>query len=131
MRRFAHAALGRLKTGQMNKTEAAYHADLQLRQRFGCCVLLVHHSGHNMERARGSSALKAAVDAEYEITKDDAGGIKIRTTKMKDAELPPELLLRIKGVELPGLEGWRPRSAGRFCRLTTSHPAWGRAKRGR
>jgi 5S rRNA maturation endonuclease (ribonuclease M5) len=79
------------------------HVDRHLRQRFGCCVLLVHHSGHNMERARGSSALKAAVDAEYEITKDDAGGIKIRTTKMKDAELPPELLLRIKGVELPGL----------------------------
>lgn len=35
MRRFAHAALGRLKTGQMNKTEAAYQADLQLRQHAG------------------------------------------------------------------------------------------------
>lgn len=35
MRRFTHAALGRLKTGQMNKTEAAYHADLQLRQHAG------------------------------------------------------------------------------------------------
>lgn len=79
------------------------HVDKYLRQRFGCCVLVVHHSGHNMERARGSSALKAAVDAEYEIAKDDSGYVKIRTTKMKDAELPPELILRIKGVELPGL----------------------------
>jgi len=79
------------------------HVDRHLRQRFNCCVLIVHHSGHNMERARGSSALKAAVDAEYEISKDDAGNVKLRTTKMKDAELPPELLLKLKGVELPGL----------------------------
>jgi 5S rRNA maturation endonuclease (ribonuclease M5) len=79
------------------------HVDRHLRQRFGCCVLLVHHSGHNMERARGSSALKAAVDAEYEISKDDSGNVKLRTTKMKDAELPPELMLQLKGVELPGV----------------------------
>lgn len=35
MRRFAHAALGRLKTGEMNKTEAAYRADLLLRLQAG------------------------------------------------------------------------------------------------
>ena len=35
MRRFAHAALGRLKVGELNKTEAAYRADLLLRQQAG------------------------------------------------------------------------------------------------
>lgn len=93
--------------GDENSTEDMstfiQHVDHHLRQRFNCCVLIVHHSGHNAERARGSSALKAAVDAEYEISKDDSGNVKIKTTKMKDAELPPEMMLRLKGVELPDL----------------------------
>lgn len=93
--------------GDENSTEDMstfiQHVDKWLRQRFKCCVILVHHSGHNMERARGSSALKAAIDAEYEITKDESGNVKIRTTKMKDAELPGDLILRLKGVELPGI----------------------------
>jgi hypothetical protein len=79
------------------------HVDRHLRQRWSCNVLIVHHSGHNMERARGSSALKAAVDSEIEVTKDEAGNVKIKATKMKDAELPNELLLKLKSVELPGV----------------------------
>lgn len=93
--------------GDENSTEDMsrfiQHIDRHLRQRFKCCVVIVHHSGHNMERARGSSALKAAVDAEYEVGKDDSGTVRIRTTKMKDAELPPEMMLALKGVELPGV----------------------------
>ncbi len=93
--------------GDENSTEDMstfiQHVDKWLRRRFNCCVLTVHHSGHNMERARGSSALKAAVDAECEITKDDSGAIKIRFTKMKDAEIPEDVMLRLKSVELPGV----------------------------
>lgn len=77
--------------------------DQHLRQRFLCLVVIVHHTGHNAERARGSSALKAAVDSEYEVTKDDSGNVTIRGTKMKDAELPPELILKLRSIELPGL----------------------------
>lgn len=79
------------------------HLDKWLRRRFGCCVATVHHAGHNMERARGSSALKAAVDAECEVSKDDSGLVKIRFTKMKDAEIPADMILKIRGVELPGV----------------------------
>ena len=79
------------------------HVDTYIRSRFKCCVLLVHHSGHNAERARGSSALKAAVDAEYEISKDDSGNVRVRTTTMNDAEIPPDLLLKLKGIELDGV----------------------------
>lgn len=93
--------------GDENSTEDMsrfiMHVDRHLRQRWSCNVLIVHHSGHNMERARGSSALKAAVDSEIEVTKDEAGNVKIKATKMKDAELPQELLLQLKGVELPGV----------------------------
>jgi hypothetical protein len=56
-----------------------------------------------MERARGSSALKAAVDAECEVAKDDSGNVRIKFTKMKDAEIPQDMLLQLKGVELPGV----------------------------
>lgn len=79
------------------------HLDKWFRRRFGCCVSTVHHAGHNMERARGSSALKAAVDAEIEVGRDDSGTVKVRFTKMKEAELPGDLLLRLKGIELPGI----------------------------
>jgi hypothetical protein len=79
------------------------HLDKWLRRPFGCCVATVHHAGHNMERARGSSALKAAVDAECEVSRDDSGLVRVRFTKMKDAEIPPEMMLKLKGVELPGL----------------------------
>lgn len=77
--------------------------DQHLRQRFFCLVVLVHHSGHNAERARGSSSLKAAVDSEYEVTKDEDGNVTIRGTKMKDAELPNEMVLKLKSIELPGV----------------------------
>lgn len=79
------------------------HIDRYIRKRWQCNVLIVHHSGHNAERARGSSALKAAVDSEIEVTKDESGNVKIKATKMKDAELPQELLLKIKSVELPNV----------------------------
>lgn len=94
-------------SGDENSTEDMSrfiaNIDKHIRHRWQCCVVIVHHSGHNMERARGSSALKAAVDAEYEVSKDDSGTVTIRTTKMKDAELPPEMMLQLKGVELPGV----------------------------
>jgi hypothetical protein len=74
--------------------------DFWFRQRFGCCVLLVHHSGHNMDRARGSSSLKAAIDAEYEVTKTEEGVITFQPRKMKDAEEPDPLAFRLESVDL-------------------------------
>jgi len=90
--------------GDENSTEDMskfiHHLDKHIRQRWNCLVLIVHHSGHSMERARGSSALRAAVDSEVEITKDAAGVVTIRVTKMKDADIPPEMVMSLKGVDL-------------------------------
>jgi len=56
-----------------------------LKERFGCAVLLVHHSSKNLEAgARGSSALKGAADAEY-IVSTDRRGVRLFPTKLKDA----------------------------------------------
>lgn len=52
----------------------------RLRDVNDCSILIVHHSGKDTSRgSRGSSAIKAAVDAELEVS-----GRSLRTTKMKD-----------------------------------------------
>jgi len=60
----------------------------QIRDRFECVVLIVHHAGvADDKRARGSTSLKAAMDAELCITK--RGTIRtMEMTKLKD--LPDE-----------------------------------------
>ena len=57
-----------------------------LQQQYNCVVMIVHHTGHAEDarrRARGSSALKGAMD--FEILLDNDKGI-IEWTKTKDAE---------------------------------------------
>ncbi|MBV2134068.1 helicase RepA family protein [Pseudomonas sp. MAP12] len=71
-----------------------------LRRHWKATVLIVHHSGKNGERgARGSSALKGAADAEYEVSRsEDDQLIRLTPRKMKDAEEPPPLAFELIGV---------------------------------
>ena len=79
------------------------HLDEHFRAKWGCCVLVVHHTGvGNQDRARGNSALKAALDAEYAVKKTD-DTLKITSKKMKDADEPDPKEFNLKVVELP----WR------------------------
>jgi AAA domain len=67
-------------------------------------VLVVHHSGHaDKARGRGSSALKGAVDAEYSLTKDESGVVRMEATKMKDAEQPAPVAFRLDPITIEGL----------------------------
>ena len=71
----------------------AYDFVMKLRvvgRRFYWRLLIVHHTGYaSSERGRGSSALRAAVDAEYMITRQqDTRLVSIKGTKMKDADRP-------------------------------------------
>lgn len=70
--------------------EAIRRLDALRHENPGLVIVLVHHSGHaDKERARGSSALRAAVDAEFKITRDGrSGAIVMACTKLKDGELP-------------------------------------------
>lgn len=74
--------------------------------RGNAAVMIIHHAGHsNYERERGSSALRGALDANYRLERDnDTHGVKLVPLKMKDAELPPPLLLRPKIVTLDILD---------------------------
>ena len=53
----------------------------------GAHVMAVHHAGKDAARgARGHSSLKAAMDAEFEVTRSKNGPIVIAPTKQKDIE---------------------------------------------
>ncbi|MGY0218371.1 helicase RepA family protein [Endozoicomonadaceae bacterium StTr2] len=73
-----------------------------IRRLWGCTVLVVHHTGHAANgRGRGSSALKAALDAEYQLTRqDDSMLVRVKNTKMKDAESPESKTFELKVVGL-------------------------------
>lgn len=74
----------------------------ELKAKTGATVLVVHHSGKDESKgARGSSSFRAALDAEYRISREGKGGaLIIACTKMKDAEEPETKAYDLKVVEL-------------------------------
>lgn len=61
-----------------------------LKEVTGACVALVHHSGASGGRARGSTAILGALDAEFEVEADkDSMSVSMHTRAQKDlAEAP-------------------------------------------
>jgi hypothetical protein len=61
-----------------------------LKEVTGACVALVHHSGASGGRARGSTAILGALDAEFEVEADkDSMSVTMHTRAQKDlAEAP-------------------------------------------
>ncbi len=71
----------------------------EIRREFHSHNLVVHHSGHEMDRARGSSAFKAAMDQEFQV-KGSGGILELKVTKMKDAEMPESKRFKITQIGL-------------------------------
>ena len=72
----------------------------RINDEFECASLIVHHAGHGEKsRARGSSALKGALDAEYKITKQD-DRITMSCTKMKDDDEPEPMCFYLITTEI-------------------------------
>lgn len=66
----------------------------------GVTVLIIHHSGHGVtDRSRGSSALRAAWDFEYQ-TSLSGSYLTLTNTKMKDGSTPPPMAFNLVQVEL-------------------------------
>jgi hypothetical protein len=75
-----------------------------LRERYRCCILLVHHTGHSEKsRARGSIALLGSLDAEYRVEKTgiDEKTIQMVSTRQKDNDDPPPLVWNLTRYDLP------------------------------
>jgi hypothetical protein len=71
-----------------------------MRREWSCTVLVLHHTGHaTAERARGSSALYAALDSEFLITPGETA-FSLRASKCKDWKPPPPTPLRWASVEI-------------------------------
>lgn len=71
-----------------------------LKNKFNCSVLVVHHSGKDSDRGmRGSSALRGAVDSEYEIKRQGDGmTVCLKVKKQKDTEEAEPLFLEAREV---------------------------------
>lgn len=66
----------------------------------GAAVLIVHHSGHgDKQRSRGSSSIRAAMDAEFSATKTEARTI-LSCHKSKDFEALNPLLFTLTQTQL-------------------------------
>ena len=69
---------------------------------YGCSVTFVHHTGlAASQRARGSSAFRAAMDYAV-LLASDSGEINLSVTKAKDSEPPQPLAARLQRVTLTG-----------------------------
>lgn len=89
--------------GDENKQQDANrfieHLDAYIRRVWQCNVMTAHHSGHDMDRARGSSAFKGAMDQEIWV-KGSMGHFELQVTKMKDAEIPANRRFKITKIGL-------------------------------
>lgn len=76
-----------------------------IRQRLGCAVQIIHHTGHGEQgRARGSSAFFAALDSEITIKPIGKGVVELENTKSKDSEEFDPVRLKLESVELNNIE---------------------------
>jgi hypothetical protein len=77
----------------------------QIRTRYQCAIIVIHHTGHAApDRARGAGAFRAALDAEYAVTRGADDVIRLSCTKMKDASRPDPLAFKFRSVDLGMLD---------------------------
>lgn len=77
--------------------------DVMLRRKFGCAVLIVHHTGwQETQRSRGGSALRAAMDHEFRLDCFEGGRRELHVTKNKEGEVPQPMPFELHQVPLDG-----------------------------
>jgi hypothetical protein len=93
--------LNRSIQGNEDKGEdmgAYIRASDAIREAFDCAVIVVHHCGYNLERARGHSSLPAAVDASIKVARGATGQVITEVEFMKDGEPGARLASRLRRV---------------------------------
>lgn len=81
----------------------------QLRERFRCAVIIVHHCGIEKGRPRGHTSLTGAADAQIAVTPDDPGGqIVAKVEWMKDGTAGEEIASKLQVVEVGSDEDSEP-----------------------
>lgn len=99
--------LNRYMGGDENKAvdvSKMLQATDRLIKEFNCAVLIIHHTGVSetaQDRARGSSALKAALDFEMQIVKTGEKRAMLKQTKNKDDATQKPMCFDFKSVIIP------------------------------
>ena len=80
----------------------------ELRQRFRCAVIAVHHTGYEGTRARGHSSMPSGVDVQFMLTvtggkEADFKTLELTNPKQKDGSTHPAIVLTTEPVDLVGL----------------------------
>lgn len=71
----------------------------RLREAFGCSALVIHHTGKNGERERGSGAIRGAADAMWKVSEgSEVGWMRLECDKLKDGERPWPSDLQLRSV---------------------------------
>ena len=98
--------LHRNMQGDENSSEdmAIFYTNIEmLAKKYNCAIVVVHHSGHGDKgRARGSSSIKAGMDAEFCMTKQSARDVTFSCTKSKDFNAGTNMEFKINVVDLEG-----------------------------
>jgi KaiC/GvpD/RAD55 family RecA-like ATPase len=100
--------LARTMLGEENNENMMAYVQVcdRLKERFGCTVIIVHHTGHqNKDRSRGGSAMHGALDAEYRVEPWGELKVLMTPTKMKDAVEPEPIAFVKVPVEMRDEEG--------------------------
>jgi len=75
------------------------HIDKHLKP-LNVAVIIVHHSGHmDTDRSRGSSAIRAAMDFEYQVSKN-GDTVTMKPTKIKDGATPAPMFFTLVDSEI-------------------------------
>ena len=94
--------LARCFTGDENKQEAMgqfIQGVDRLKREFNCSVLIIHHTGTNETRERGSTVLGGACDTMYRLEADtDEHVLTLTNEKMKDSREPEPVNLTYRQV---------------------------------
>ena len=99
--------LNRFYSGDENaadKIHAFLESIQKLEKRYKCSVMIVHHTGVSEEaqgRARGSGALRAAMEVEFSV-ENEQGLLTVTQRKQKDIELLADKCFQLESVDL----GW-------------------------
>jgi 5S rRNA maturation endonuclease (ribonuclease M5) len=95
---FARCIVGADENSARDVGQAVANLDL-IRRAAGSCVLVVHHAGKDKTAgARGSTALKGALDTELELNGGE-GRMTLRNPKQKDAPEHPPIDLALRAVD--------------------------------
>jgi KaiC/GvpD/RAD55 family RecA-like ATPase len=100
--------LARTMLGEENNENMMAYVQVcdRLKERFGCTVIIVHHTGHqNKDRSRGGSAMHGALDAEYRVEPWGELKVLMTPTKMKDAVEPEPIAFVKVPIEMRDEEG--------------------------